>query len=129
MHFESEYNLGNAHYGWRNGDLPFYITNGLHLSPSNADLKTNLTLANAQIKDRIESLPSNGILDIWAHHRSVRYQLWARLMILAGRWVRCVGVAHMDRWHENRRLLGSSAVVLIALGLACMLMTQRLRAH
>ena len=25
---------------------------------------------------------------------------------------------------ENRRLLGSSAVVLIAIGLACMLMTQ-----
>ncbi len=127
MHFESEYNLGNAHYKlaqW--GPAILHYERAALLSPSNADLKTNLTLANAQIKDRIESLPSNGILDIWERITAPgRYQLWARLMILA--WTLGFAAFAWRIWIvgiENRRLLGSSAVVLIALGLACMLMTQ-----
>lgn len=127
MHFESEYNLGNAHYKlaqW--GPAILHYERAALLSPSNADLKTNLTLANAQIKDRIESLPSNGILDIWERITAPgRFQLWARLMVLA--WTLGFAALAWRIWVlsiENRRLLGSSAAVLIAAGLAFMLLTQ-----
>jgi tetratricopeptide (TPR) repeat protein len=66
MHFESEYNLGNAYYKSRDwGSAILHYERATRLSPSNSDVRTNLVLANAQIKDRIESLPSNGILDLW----------------------------------------------------------------
>jgi tetratricopeptide (TPR) repeat protein len=127
MHFESEYNLGNAHYKlaqW--GPAILHYERAALLSPSNADLKTNLTLANAQIKDRIESLPSNGILDIWERVTAPgRFQLWARLMVLA--WTLGFGALAWRIWVvgiENRRLLGSSAAALLSIGLACMLLTQ-----
>jgi len=127
MHFESEYNLGNAHYKlaqW--GPAILHYERAALLSPANADLKTNLTLANAQIKDRIESLPSNGILDIWERITAPgRFQLWARLMVLA--WTLGFAALAWRIWVvgiENRRLLGSSAAVLVAAGLAFMLLTR-----
>ena len=127
MHFESEYNLGNAHYKlaqW--GPAILHYERAALLSPANADLKTNLTLANAQIKDRIESLPSNGILDIWERITAPgRFQLWARLMVLA--WTLGFAALAWRIWVvgiENRRLLGSSAAVLVATGLAFMLLTR-----
>ncbi|MBO75640.1 MAG: hypothetical protein CMD33_10240 [Flavobacteriales bacterium] len=127
MHFESEFNLGNAHYKlaqW--GPAILHYERAALLSPSNADVKTNLALANAKIKDRIESLPSNGILDIWERITAPgRYRFWARVMMLA--WTLGFGALAWRIWVvriENRRLLGSSATVLIAVGLAAMLMTR-----
>ena len=127
MHFDSEYNLGNAHYKlaqW--GPAILHYERAALLSPSNADVKTNLALANAQIKDRIESLPSNGILDIWERITAPgRFQLWARLMVLA--WTLGFAALAWRIWVvgiENRRLLGSSAAALIAVGLAAMLLTR-----
>lgn len=127
MHFESEFNLGNAHYKlaqW--GPAILHYERAALLSPSNADVKTNLALANAKIKDRIESLPSNGILDIWERITAPgRYQLWARIMMLA--WTLGFGALAWRIWVvsiENRRLLGSCATLLIAVGLASMLFTR-----
>jgi len=126
MHFESEYNLGNAYYKlgkW--GPAILHYERAVLLSPSNEELKTNLALANARIKDRIESLPSNGILDVWERITAPgRFQLWARIMVLA--WTLGFCALAWRIWVvgiENRRLLGSSAAVLIAIGMAAMLLT------
>ena len=127
MHFDSEYNLGNAHYKLEQwGPAILHYERAALLSPSNADVKTNLTLANAQIKDRIESLPSNGILDIWERITAPgRYPLWARIMIAA--WTLGFGALAWRMWvvsFENRRLLGSCAAALIAVGLTAMVLAR-----
>ena len=79
-----------------------------------------------EIKDRIESLPSNGILDIWERITAPgRYPLWARIMILA--WTLGFGALAWRMWvvsFENRRLLGSCAAALIAVGLTAMVLAR-----
>lgn len=127
MHFESEYNLGNAYYksgDW--GPAILHYERAALLSPSNEDVRTNLVLANAQIKDRIESLPSNGITDIWERITAPgRFQLWARIMLFG--WTLGFVALAWRLWAkgvENRRLLGSSAGVLLVMGLSSMLLTR-----
>ena len=119
MHFDSEYNLGNAYFktqAW--GPAILHYERAALLSPGNSDLKTNLTLANAQIKDRIESLPSNGILDIWDRVIAPgRFRLWMRIMVLA--WTLGFVALAWRIWSvrlENRRILGTSAAVLLVTG-------------
>ena len=127
MHFESEYNLGNAYYkkgAW--GQAILHYERAALLSPSNDDVRVNLTLANAQIKDRIESLPSNGILDLWERVTAPgRYQLWARITLFG--WTLGFLALAWRLWVtglENRRLLGSSAAVLIAIALLSMVLAR-----
>lgn len=127
MHFESEYNLGNAYYKKGNwGPAILHYERAALLSPSNDDVKTNLALANAQIKDRIESLPSNGILDIWERITAPgRFQLWARIMLFG--WTLGFAALAWRLWVvgiENRRLLGSTAAVLLVVGMASMLLAR-----
>lgn len=127
MHFDSEYNLGNAYYkqgAW--GQAILHYERAALLAPSNDDVRVNLTLANAQIKDRIESLPSNGILDVWERVTAPgRYPLWARITLFG--WTLGFLALAWRLWVvglENRRLLGSSAAVLIAVGLFSMLLAR-----
>jgi tetratricopeptide (TPR) repeat protein len=127
MHFESEYNLGNAYYktsAW--GQAILHYERAALLAPSNEDVRVNLTLANAQIKDRIESLPSNGIRDLWERVTAPgRYPLWARITLFG--WTLGFMALAWRLWVsslENRRLLGSSAAVLIAIGLFSMLLAR-----
>lgn len=127
MHFESEYNLGNAHYKLGNwGPAILHYERATLLSPSDEDVRTNLVLANAQIKDRIESLPSNGITDIWERITAPgRYQLWARIMLFG--WTLGFLALAWRLWAkgvENRRLLGSAAAILLSLGLTSMLLAR-----
>ena len=124
-HFESEYNLGNAYYKMRDwGSAILHYERAAQLSPSNPDVRTNLILANAQIKDRIESLPSNGILDIWDRIVAPgRFKLW--MIIMAFGWILGFGALAWRVWEtrlENRRILGTSAAALLSLGLITMLL-------
>ena len=67
--FEGEsvyYNLGNAHY--RLGKVGYailYYEKALKLSPSDADIKHNLTLARLNVKDKVDTLPPFFIFNIW----------------------------------------------------------------
>ena len=127
MHFESEYNLGNAYYKLGNwGPAILHYERAALLSPSDEDVRTNLVLANAQIKDRIESLPSNGITDVWERITAPgRFQLWARIMLFG--WTLGFLALAWRLWAkgvENRRLLGSAAAILLSLGLTSMLLAR-----
>jgi tetratricopeptide (TPR) repeat protein len=60
------YNLGNAHY--RLGKVGYailYYEKALKLSPSDEDIKHNLTLAKLNIKDKVDTLPPFFIFNIW----------------------------------------------------------------
>lgn len=60
------YNLGNSYY--RIGKLGFAILNyekALKLSPNDEDIKHNLTLANLQTMDKIETLPKFFLFEWW----------------------------------------------------------------
>ena len=67
--FEGEsvyYNLGNAHY--RLGKVGYailYYEKALILSPSDEDIKHNLTLAKLNVKDKVDTLPPFFIFNIW----------------------------------------------------------------
>lgn len=126
MHFESEYNLGNAYYKSRYwGSAILHYERAARLSPGNSDVRTNLVLANAQIKDRIESLPSNGILDLWDRIVAPgRFKLW--MMIMAAAWTLGFVALAWRVWEtrlENRRILGTSAAMLLGMGCVTMLLT------
>ena len=119
MHFESEYNLGNAYFKTQSwGPAILHYERAARLSPGNSDLKANLTLANAQVKDRIESLPSNGILDVWDRIVAPgRFRLWMLIMVLT--WTLGFVALAWRIWSvrlENRRILGTSAAVLLVMG-------------
>lgn len=125
LHFGTEYNLGNAYYkneDW--GPAILHYERALRLSPNDPDVKTNLVLANAQIKDRIEPLPSNGILDVWERIVAPgRFRLWAGCMLVT--WTLGFLALAWRIWEtriENRRILGSSAATLVAAGVLSMVM-------
>ncbi|AFH49756.1 Hypothetical protein IALB_2051 [Ignavibacterium album JCM 16511] len=60
------YNLGNAYY--RIGKIGYAILNyekAIKLSPDDEDVKHNLQLAQMNVKDKIEALPSFFLFRIW----------------------------------------------------------------
>ncbi|MBK7629805.1 MAG: tetratricopeptide repeat protein [Ignavibacteriales bacterium] len=60
------YNLGNAHY--RLGKVGYailYYEKALKLSPSDEDVKHNLTLVKLNIKDKVDTLPPFFIFNVW----------------------------------------------------------------
>lgn len=60
------YNLGNAHY--RLGKIGYailYYEKALKFSPSDEDIKHNLTLSKLNLKDKVDSLPPFFIFNIW----------------------------------------------------------------
>ncbi len=60
------YNLGNAHY--RLGKIGYailYYEKALKFSPSDEDIKHNLTLARLGMKDKVDTLPPFFIFNIW----------------------------------------------------------------
>lgn len=65
--FELCYNAGNA--AFRAGQLGqsiLYYERARKISPSNDDLLVNLAIANERVVDRIESLPSLGVEDLFS---------------------------------------------------------------
>ncbi|MGF1586751.1 MAG: tetratricopeptide repeat protein [Bacteroidales bacterium] len=75
------YNLGNAYY--RSGNIPPSILNyerALLLAPGDEDIRFNLDLARAQIKDRIEEVPDFFINRMWKGVRDIiNYRSWAAI--------------------------------------------------
>lgn len=69
-HEDLYYNLGNAYY--RMGEVGFAVwayEKGLQFDPRNKDIKHNLELVNARVKDRIE-VPEGFVLLDW--YRSIK---------------------------------------------------------
>lgn len=83
LHFESEYNLGNAHF--RQGELGLAILHwerALDLKPGDADCEANLALAESRKVDRIEKLPSLGLTDLWTRlTASGLFRTWSWLLL------------------------------------------------
>ena len=123
VHFEAEFNLGNALFKQQKfGEAILHYERARQLTPGNEDLETNLTLANSQISDRIESLPTAGISRLWegivAPGRQV---LWQRLMIVCwtlGFIALALRILSVD--FGNRRIWGTSGASFVAIGVAFM---------
>ena len=123
VHFASEFNLGNAFFKQQKfGQAILHYERARQLTPNNEDLETNLTLANSQISDRIEALPTAGISNVWQGIVAPgRHLLWHRLMVLF--WTLGFGVLAarlMSQNFGNRRILGTVGTSLLAVGIAFM---------
>jgi tetratricopeptide (TPR) repeat protein len=127
IHFESEFNLGNVFY--KQGKLAQSI---LHYErarkhePNHSDLRSNLTLANARVMDRIESLPTKGITDIWERIVAPgRHRIWFRFMLFF--WTIGFISLALRIWQSkigNRRILGTVGTTFVGMGLLCALLEQ-----
>jgi tetratricopeptide (TPR) repeat protein len=125
LHFESEFNLGNAFF--KQGQLGrsiLHYERAKRLNPTNADLESNLILANARVIDRIESLPTAGIEDLWERILSPgRFPLWFRLMI--GFWTLGFATLAWRFWQTSigtRRIAGTVGSSLLIIGILCIAM-------
>ena len=117
LHFESEFNLGNAFFKQGNlGNALLHYERAKQLDPSNPDLESNLILANARVIDRIEALPTAGIEDMWEQLMSPgRFVLWFRCMIAF--WTLGFALLAWRFWQSskgNRRISSTVGAALIA---------------
>ena len=79
------FNLGNTYY--KMGTYPmaiYYYEKALKLDPSNADVKTNLEIANLAIADKIESIPQSFIIKGWNNVKDMfSSNAWATVSIIS----------------------------------------------
>lgn len=79
------FNLGNTYY--KMGTYPmaiYYYEKALKLDPSNADVKTNLEIANLAIADKIESIPQSFIVKGWNNVKNMfSSDVWATVSIIS----------------------------------------------
>ena len=79
------FNLGNTYY--KMGTYPmaiYYYEKALKLDPSNADVKTNLEIANLAIADKIESIPQSFIVKGWNNVKNMfSCDAWATASIIS----------------------------------------------
>ena len=79
------FNLGNTYY--KMGTYPmaiYYYEKALKLDPSNADVKTNLEIANLAIADKIESIPQSFIVKGWNNVKNMfSSDAWATVSIIS----------------------------------------------
>ncbi len=79
------FNLGNTYY--KMGTYPmaiYYYEKALKLDPSNADVKTNLEIANLAIADKIESIPQSFIIKGWNNVKNMfSSNAWATVSIIS----------------------------------------------
>lgn len=79
------FNLGNTYY--KMGTYPmaiYYYEKALKLDPSNADVKTNLEIANLAIADKIESIPQSFIIKGWNNVKNMfSSDAWATVSIIS----------------------------------------------
>lgn len=80
---ELHYNLGNAYYRTQQlGKAVLHYERAARLAPNDKDIKHNLSIVNAQIKDKLETLPNFFLIDWW---NGLRQQLssntWAAIGI------------------------------------------------
>ena len=78
------FNLGNTYY--KMGTYPmaiYYYEKALKLDPSNADVKTNLEIANLAIADKIESIPQSFIIKGWNNVKNMfSSNAWATVSVI-----------------------------------------------
>lgn len=79
------YNMGNTYYKLREYPLSIlYYEKALKLDPRNADIKTNLEIANLAVADRIEKLPEPFYTRWWNSLKSLfSIDGWAWVSIVA----------------------------------------------
>lgn len=79
------FNLGNTHYKMREYAMAiYYYEKALKLDPSNEDVRTNLSIANLAIVDKIEEVPQSFIEKGWNGLKSMfSGNQWAILSIAA----------------------------------------------
>lgn len=118
-HCGSEYNLGNAYF--KSGELGraiLHYERAKALNPNNDDILSNLMLANMRVVDRIETLPSNGLSDLWERVVAPGFFVWyARGFVLL--WTLgfvALGWRLFARDTANRRILGSTGATLLVVG-------------
>lgn len=79
------FNLGNTYY--KMGTYPmaiYYYEKALKLDSSNADVKTNLEIANLAIADKIESIPQSFIVKGWNNVKNMfSSDAWATVSIIS----------------------------------------------
>ena len=78
------FNLGNTYY--KMGTYPmaiYYYEKALKLDPSNADVKTNLEIANLAIADKIETIPQSFIIKGWNNVKNMfSSNAWATVSVI-----------------------------------------------
>ena len=78
------FNMGNTYY--KMGTYPmaiYYYEKALKLDPSNADVKTNLEIANLAIADKIDPIPQSFILKGWNNVKNMcSSDSWAAVSII-----------------------------------------------
>ncbi len=85
MNFSVEYNLGNTYYKLDSlGQAILHYERARKFNPKDEDLKVNLQLANQKIVDKIESLPTLGVKDLWSNITSANMlSTWTNLSLIA----------------------------------------------
>ena len=78
------FNMGNTYY--KMGTYPmaiYYYEKALKLDPSNADVKTNLEIANLAIADKIDPIPQSFILKGWSNVKNMfSSDSWATVSVI-----------------------------------------------
>lgn len=78
------FNMGNTYY--KMGTYPmaiYYYEKALKLDPSNADIKTNLEIANLAIADKIDTIPQSFIAKGWNNVKNMfSSDSWATVSII-----------------------------------------------
>lgn len=121
------FNAGNAAYKSGNlGKSILYYERAKKINPTHDDLQINLAIANDKVADRIQSLPSMGVEDLWgAVTASTRLTTWATLAILFNL---CGFLAlALYLWTSSRtykRVSFSVGVLLIVLGVGFYLLSR-----
>ena len=123
VHFDAEFNLGNAMFKQEKLGLAIlHYERAKQLIPNNEDLKTNLILVNSQITDRIESLPTEGIANIWEGIIAPgKHLLWHRLMFVF--WTLgfiALSSRLLSSDFGNRRIWGTVGTALLGIGIGFM---------
>ena len=79
------FNLGNTYYKMGTYTMAiYYYEKALKLDPSNADVKTNLEIANLAIADKIESIPQSFIVKGWNNVKNMfSSDAWATVSIIS----------------------------------------------
>ncbi|HRD53596.1 MAG TPA: tetratricopeptide repeat protein [Flavobacteriales bacterium] len=109
--------LGNAHY--KLGDAAHAILwyeRGLRLAPNDADLQTNLDLANEQIRDRIAPGSITGLGKTWSMLRGNDPDAWARYALFVCLLLFIMlGLARLSQGLKRQAAYTLSGVMAIAL--------------
>lgn len=118
--FELCYNAGNAAFRAGNlGQSILYYERARKIDPSNDDLMVNLAIANERVADRIESLPSLGVEDLFSTltaSSKLSMWTWTSLALNLIGFLLLAGFLFSSK-KALRKVLLSTGIALIVVGL------------